>query len=495
MSQRNLFGGGGYSSTSHRSPTTATIMNNYQSDLQNYLSEKRVEDLFVTLMQSICLERPSNVVSFLQQKLQQLDNIQSQQPTTQQQQQHYSPTSPPPQQSTQQQQNPYSNFNTYTMGSSAKNQPTTTILKKEKVPSPFSWDSRNDGTNTVFKSDYKFSSSSHHNVMSPSNQQQQGYDAGIDWNESENRRRRYSIAVPRRRAVSSEPIDESKLSEENLVTHQKTPEEILKIKDSLADNALFKSLEPEELQVVIDTMKEMTYKPGDIIIRQGDEQADLFFVIDSGECEVLKKATGEEEEKLVKEYHSGDSFGELALIYGTPRQATVKAKTDVKCWAINRVTFRKIVMINTKRKREMYEDFLRKVPILETLTDYERMTVADALVQEVYSENDKGRCIIRQGDRGDSFYIVLQGEVIVKKINENGEESTLTKLQTGDYFGEIALLTDQPRQASVFISENSKEDIKVLRLNRKDFKNLLGPCEEILKRNMKLYNQYVTTQI
>ena len=58
------------------------------------------------------------------------------------------------------------------------------------------------------------------------------------------------------------------------------------------------------------------------------------------------------------------SFGELALIYGTPRAATIKAKTDVKLWAIDRDTYRRILMQSTMRKRKLYDSFLEKVSIL-----------------------------------------------------------------------------------------------------------------------------------
>lgn len=60
----------------------------------------------------------------------------------------------------------------------------------------------------------------------------------------------------------------------------------------------------------------------------------------------------------------GGSFGELALIYGTPRAATVRAKTDVKLWGIDRDSYRRILMGSTIRKRKMYEEFLSRVSIL-----------------------------------------------------------------------------------------------------------------------------------
>ena len=464
------------------------------TDLQQYLQEKRVEDLFVSLMQSICLERPSNVVSFLQQKLQQIESLSL--PQTQQQPHHVVQQVPVVQQKPKP---------TFVQPQTKPPTTTTAPSTNAKSPSPFSWDDRTSSTGSVPSPSSssvekpKQTSAFSFNAPSPSPSIAES-SQGIDWNESENRRRRYSISVARRRGVSSEILDETKpFSAEELKVHLKTPEQTNKLREALANNALFMSLDPEDLKIVLDAMFEVSVAQGDVIIRQGDEQGDLFYVIYSGECEATKKINNEE--KVVKEYGSGDSFGELALIYGTPRAATVRAKSDCKLYAINRVTFRRIVMMNTKKKREMYEDFLKRVPILETLTDYERMTVADALVQETYDRDaDKGRYIIKQGDRGEAFYILIEGEVVVRKKlsphDDKSEEIELTKLGVGDYFGEIALLTDQPRQASVVIPEDIEENVKVVKLSRRDFKNLLGPCEEILKRNMKLYNQYVTaTQI
>ncbi len=64
----------------------------------------------------------------------------------------------------------------------------------------------------------------------------------------------------------------------------------------------------------------------------------------------------------------GGSFGELALIYGTPRAATVKAAdNDVKLWGIDRDSYRRILMGSTIRKRKMYEEFLAKVSIMGKL--------------------------------------------------------------------------------------------------------------------------------
>lgn len=75
-----------------------------------------------------------------------------------------------------------------------------------------------------------------------------------------------------------------------------------------------------------------------ITIHAGDE-GDNFYVIDSGEVEVYVN------NQIVLNISEGGSFGELALIYGTPRAATVKAKTDVKLWGIDRLSYRRILMV------------------------------------------------------------------------------------------------------------------------------------------------------
>lgn len=82
-------------------------------------------------------------------------------------------------------------------------------------------------------------------------------------------------------------------------------------------------------------------------------------MIDSGEVDVFVN------NEYVLSIQEGGSFGELALIYGTPRAATVVAKSeDVKLWAIDRQSYRAILMGSTMRKRKLYDEFLSKVQIL-----------------------------------------------------------------------------------------------------------------------------------
>jgi len=112
--------------------------------------------------------------------------------------------------------------------------------------------------------------------------------------------------------------------------------------------------------------------PDDVIIQQGDE-GDNFYIIDQGTVDIFVNDT-----KVVS-LGDGGSFGELALIYGTPRAATVTAATNVKLWGIDRDSYKKVLMESTMKKRKLYGEFLNSLSVLDELDKWERLTVADAL--------------------------------------------------------------------------------------------------------------------
>lgn len=187
----------------------------------------------------------------------------------------------------------------------------------------------------------------------------------------------------------------------------------------------------------------------------------------------------------MKEYHAGEAFGELALLYNAPRAATIVAKTEAELWQLDRQTFNHIVKEAAAKKREKYEEFLKDVKILSNMDEYERAKLADAFKEEWYSVDD---IVIREGDsNGDTFYLVMSGEAVATKTMEKGKPPVeVYKYAVGDYFGERALIKNEPRAANIV----AVSKLQLVALDRQSFKRLLGPIEEILKRNISLYTQY-----
>lgn len=139
-----------------------------------------------------------------------------------------------------------------------------------------------------------------------------------------------------------------------------------KIRSKLEEAFMFKLLEDDEKEIVINAMEESRFQPGDQVIKQGDE-GDCLYLVEEGELDCFKKFANEEQEKHLKTQGPGEAFGELCLLQNAPRAASITAKTEALCWALDRGTFTNIVKTSASRKRDQYESFLGKVELLESM--------------------------------------------------------------------------------------------------------------------------------
>jgi len=286
----------------------------------------------------------------------------------------------------------------------------------------------------------------------------------------------------RRTSVSAESLDSKKAKTFEAVKYEKSDEDKQRISEIIKENILFKNLDSKQKMVILDALYPKEYKEGDVIITQGDD-GDNFYVLDSGVCEVYK------DDKLVQTCTESMSFGELALMYNAPRAATVKAKEPSKVWALDRNTFKSILMETSMSQRSLHTGFIEKISLLESLNEKERLKVVDALKVVEFQD---GEVIIQQGEAGDHFYIIEDGTAQCTKIlNPTDPPTEIATLSSGSYFGEIALLTTRPRQATV----TATGPVKCLSLDRKTFMRVMGPLEDILKRNMEKYNLVMANNI
>lgn len=285
----------------------------------------------------------------------------------------------------------------------------------------------------------------------------------------------------RRTSVSAESLNPSSSSNDNWTPpyHQKTADQQTRLRAAVSGNFLFSHLDDEQSTQVLGALQEKPIPTKGIkVITQGDV-GDYFYVVESGSFDIFVNPSGKLETgadgmgNKVGSVGTGGSFGELALMYNAPRAATVISAEASTLWALDRVTFRRILMDSAFQRRRMYEGFLEEVPLLQTLTPYERSKIADALETRKYPS---GTTIIQEGDVGESFFILESGEAEVYK---RGNDKAVNQYKKGDYFGELALLNDAPRAASVV----STTEVKLATLGKDGFQRLLGPVEGIMRRN------------
>jgi cAMP-dependent protein kinase regulator len=305
-------------------------------------------------------------------------------------------------------------------------------------------------------------------------------------------------AGPRRFSVSSESMDMSTIEERmSLVAH--VP------KDIDVANALYKVvskspllrkiLDPEQRELIVRAFAgPVVEQQGVDVIRQG-ENGEVFYLLEEGEVEVFIAKAGGAETK-VHTYKAGDAFGQLALMYNAPRAATCRVSSaQAKLWTLDRVSFKVVIASSAIRRRQGFVDFLSHVPILKSLSDAERLLLADSLSEEQYED---GAVVCSQGDEGADLYIIREGGAVCTQLStgdggakgdsQEGVEEVVKTLGEGEYFGEIALLTSKPRQATV----KAKNLLKVLCIDRATFTRVLGGLDDVLKRNMEQYTRYAT---
>ncbi|XP_066526822.1 cAMP-dependent protein kinase type II-alpha regulatory subunit-like isoform X2 [Hoplias malabaricus] len=287
-------------------------------------------------------------------------------------------------------------------------------------------------------------------------------------------------------AEAYNPDDDKDDDTDLKIIHPKTDKQRSRLQEACKDILLFKTLEKEQFTEVLDAMFEVLVKPHEHIIDQGDD-GDNFYVIERGVYDIVVKMK-DGQSKCVGSYDNKGSFGELALMYNTPRAATIIATQHGALWALDRATFHRLIVKNNAKKRRMYEAFIECVPLLKSLELSERMKIVDVLGARTFQDGEQ---IIKQGDKADCFYIVVSGvvRILIRSKTKSGqrdnEEVEVARCSRGQYFGELALVTNKPRAASAY----AVGETKCLVIDIQAFERLLGPCKEIMKRNIASYEE------
>lgn len=248
----------------------------------------------------------------------------------------------------------------------------------------------------------------------------------------------------------------------------KTDAELKFLKAALPKNFCFEQVSEHELQQMVDCMEQITIEAGQDIIRQGTD-GDFFYVIYSGS--VHYTVDGE----AVGSGVAGDSFGELSLLYTTPRAATVTADSNgpVVLYRVDQLVFRYILQQQSLTETQAKIAVLKKVAFFtNNLDDYSVHKIANVMTS---CDFPAGTVIVKKGDTdANHFYILVHGAVQCTEVGVGDGDAcqyqNVTLDNPGDVFGERALITGEPRAATV----TATKETRCYTIDKLTFESMLG---------------------
>lgn len=235
---------------------------------------------------------------------------------------------------------------------------------------------------------------------------------------------------------------------------------------------LMQEIPLEDLGDIAGRVQLREYGTGSTIVRQG-EAAHAFYVIRRGTCAVAHRSPAGE--VVVRRLRAGQAFGELALLEGKPRAASVRAETETQVFVLDKGTFDRLLARILPRPE--LDDALGRVLDVWSLRPFRELTFAE--VDEIARAGEwlkagPGEVVIRQGEPGRDFYVIGQGRVEVLR-----DDQVSAVLAAEEFFGETALLLDVPRTATV----RSLTPVRLFRLDRSSFESLVA--ESLRRRQLR----------
>jgi len=237
---------------------------------------------------------------------------------------------------------------------------------------------------------------------------------------------------------------------------------------TLQENPILCALSEAERAELPSVLQVVSIARDEVVIHEGDA-GDAFYIIEEGAVEVFRSDGTSEE--LLATLRPPEYFGEIALLEDVPRTASCRALAGTKLLVIARKDFQRLVashfdsVAKVGRAAEVTH-LLTRMPLF---AEFEPAHMR--AVMEAFNSRDvvAGEQIVTQGDTGDCFYVILEGSFDVLVDTGGGGPAKVAQLRRGEYFGEIALLEDVPRTATV----RAAGDGVLLVLSRNDFEELL----------------------
>ena len=247
----------------------------------------------------------------------------------------------------------------------------------------------------------------------------------------------------------------------------------------------FSSLTPLQLREFL--LDSDIYKAdlGQTLIEYND-YTNTFFSIISGEVNI--RLTPDNPNNTVS-IGSGNFFGEMSLISGRRRSATITAGENCIVIETPRRSMNKLINSVESVRRVINNTFISRAIKMHLAPGLDDEEISEVISSATLSEFKPNEIIFNEGDAGDSLHLIRSGSVTVSKVIGD-KTTTLAYLPAGNYFGEMALLNDAPRSATVKTAVATETIV----LQGKEFRRLLSKIRK-LKRSLKRYPKLEASQI
>lgn len=236
-----------------------------------------------------------------------------------------------------------------------------------------------------------------------------------------------------------EPADQVLIDEKLDFLEGSVPENFAKIRESLP---LFTNLSESHFRELIIDSNVRVLKAGDTVFKLNDHTDTVFSVISGTAAIELPHGRSIAIEK-------GAYFGEMSLLSGRKRSATVVMAQDGWLLETPRKQMLKLISAVESVREDINKKFLRNALETSIFPDVDVSFINKLTQRAVYKSFKKGEVLFNEGEQGDFLYVIRKGSVKVSRRNSDGLEIAQAYLPAGHYVGEMALLSDLPRTATV----------------------------------------------
>ena len=283
------------------------------------------------------------------------------------------------------------------------------------------------------------------------------------------------------RNVFAKPFTEADVSSFQAPVFKKSSSDRTFLADAVKKNFVFTNLSERQMDTLLDAFEKVEYHARQQVIRQG-EDGDYFFVVRVGTLHFDVDATP------VGTIHAGNSFGELALLYESPRAASVVCDTACTLFRVDQSTFRYIMQTQKEQTEQDKRRLLQGIPFLKDLDETDIEKLADAMVPRRFQV---GEVLAQKGSEMATFFVILEGKVRVTDIDEGQTRYENYDLGSGDYFGEKALVKEEPLAANFA----GKTKGMVLTIDKEQFNDVLGDFSQLISKSQDKKRLVRTTKI